>query len=156
LHVATFYHQKEVARLLVDGFKIDSTGTTALHIACNEGFEDIVEVLLRHHSSPNGLNSDGLSPINIAVQNKNEKIVTLLVEYGADLTVTNNVGKNPIELYPKLKEMLNNTKGETQIKPSGEGIHFALRNVESSIELTVEKVDQEELEKNCQRNLACI
>lgn len=71
---------------------IDSFGDTALHIASNDGFIDIVEILLSKGANPNIADKMGNTPLHLAALFGNLQIVTLLLNHGADINYTNDLG----------------------------------------------------------------
>ena len=63
---------------------LTADGKTILYVAAQNGFEEVVKLLLRAGSDPNKPNKDGATPIQIATQNKHDQIVDLLVRAGGD------------------------------------------------------------------------
>lgn len=79
----------------------DNLGWSALHYACQNISDNIVELLLSNGSTPNLKDNNGNTPISTAVfsiQNKDSKVIPLLLSSGADPTIKNNNEVNAIEL----------------------------------------------------------
>lgn len=64
---------------------VNAHGCTALHVACNNGQEVVVDVLLQHKASVNPLNNKGQSPLHYAAWSHHGALcMELLVNAGAD------------------------------------------------------------------------
>ena len=107
LHIATITNNYHIVRrLIVAGINVskrDYRGNTALHIACLEGFKDIVAALLTpvkytetrlnsyeipYQPIPQNLeirNADGLTCFLIAILKRNRDIIELLIDHEADI-----------------------------------------------------------------------
>lgn len=107
LHLAVLTRQsKIVRRLMVAGADLDvmdSKGNTPLHIACCNGYTEIVEILLEpirceelsqnqynipHQNIPQNLdvrNYDGHTCLHLATQNSDLDIISILVSSGANI-----------------------------------------------------------------------
>lgn len=84
-------------------------GQTALHLAMNEDFEEIVRLLLQKGADPD-LQS-GLppyTPLQLAVKRDSMKYVRLFLEHGADVEMKGGLGKNITAL--KLAEKAGNAE----------------------------------------------
>ena len=75
-------------------------GETLLHIACDNGMTQIVEVLLSSGCNPNIFNSDGETSLHLAIYREYFEIVTLLLKFKADPYLKNSQGKDSF-LYAK-------------------------------------------------------
>jgi hypothetical protein len=64
-------------------------GSTALHLAAQQGYVQIAQLLLDTAADVNAINSDGDSTLHIAVVAKNHAMVSLLLKYGADFNARN-------------------------------------------------------------------
>jgi hypothetical protein len=64
-------------------------GSTALHLAAQQGYVQIAQLLLDTAADVNAINSDGDSTLHIAVAAKNHAMVSLLLKYGADFNARN-------------------------------------------------------------------
>lgn len=84
----------KVVKLLIDNGAnvnhINDIGCTALSIACQYGYSDVVKILLEHIETPliNYKNVLSVTPISKAIANGSLETVKLLVEHGADITDT--------------------------------------------------------------------
>lgn len=82
-----------VAKLLLlsDSVVVDqqaADGSSSLHVACQEGYFDIVKLLLASGADQNLQAKDGFTPLISACQNGHLDIVRLLIENGADISLT--------------------------------------------------------------------
>ncbi|XP_060584744.1 NF-kappa-B inhibitor alpha-like [Ruditapes philippinarum] len=109
LHLAALTENAKIARrLVIAGIDVefrDRFGNTALHIACRQGFTDVVESLVTavtyketqlnsytipYQPIPQNLdirNSEGLTCLHLAVIHKYEKVVSLLLSKEANVDV---------------------------------------------------------------------
>ncbi|KAJ8686975.1 hypothetical protein QAD02_022769 [Eretmocerus hayati] len=63
--------------------QVVKTGATALHVATQRGYIEVVKNLLGHKANVNAKRKDGVTAIQLAVYNSHAKIVQMLLEYGA-------------------------------------------------------------------------
>ncbi|CAB0038542.1 unnamed protein product, partial [Trichogramma brassicae] len=77
---------------------IDDLGCTHFHVACEYGWEDVVQKFLELGQDPNLLvQKTGNSPLYLALRYNFEKEVTrLLLKHGADPNVANKDGRTPL------------------------------------------------------------
>ncbi|KAM3292808.1 hypothetical protein ACQJBY_036454 [Aegilops geniculata] len=66
-----------------DTEKLNSEGYTPLHFATNQGYVDIVELLLSKGANPDGL-SHGGTALHVAANNGHDDIVKVLLDHHAD------------------------------------------------------------------------
>ena len=113
LLIATRKNYLNVVELLLEkkvdiNFK-DSNGCNALHIACTEGFTDIVRVLLSYWGSQKRAKPDevhdidekdylSLTPLMKASINNHLEIVKMLVNFGANPRITTASGESSLTL----------------------------------------------------------
>jgi len=71
-------------------------GDTPLIIACKNGNETAVRVLLRYGADLNKPDHDGNSPLFTACNYSNKHIIEYFIRKGAELNLENNKGENPI------------------------------------------------------------
>ena len=85
----------------VEAFDFDiptDRGRTILYIAVEEGYKDLVELLLDNHADPNIKENGGWTPIHLAALSGDQDIVEMLLEHGVDLNIKDNGGKTPLHL----------------------------------------------------------
>ncbi|KAJ5710433.1 hypothetical protein N7488_004589 [Penicillium malachiteum] len=92
-HLAAFYNQPAIMELLVNdgvnlmaGFpqRVLEDTPSPLHIACKDGYVEIVKVLLRQGVSPDVPDSNGVTPLILAISWGNRDIVKVLLDSGAN------------------------------------------------------------------------
>ena len=76
----------------------DFNGRTGLHEACDRGYSEVVEALLRRSIDINIKDNLGNTPIMLACKRKYKHIVELLIKRGADIRGTDYLGKD-IKIY---------------------------------------------------------
>jgi ankyrin repeat protein len=95
-------HAKVVEALLngrADCNRVDATGRTALHYACQKGNKTIVESLLAQKADVNAQASDDhFTPTHSAIVNGSAAIVDLLIKQGADLGLRTDKGWDALQL----------------------------------------------------------
>ena len=95
LHIAADNGRAASARLLIDaGADInisDHKQRTALHMAADLGYDDIVDALIKRPDvNINPRYEDGNTPLHIAVDNRRTESARLLIDAGADINISNN------------------------------------------------------------------
>ena len=104
LYFATSYHHTRIVELLLKKYNayVDLStfdGSTPLHVACERGFIDIVQLLIDHQASINTRMNDGTTAIMLACQNGHLSIVQMLVGTGqCDLLLARLDGVSPLFL----------------------------------------------------------
>ncbi|XP_014774609.1 acyl-CoA-binding domain-containing protein 6 [Octopus bimaculoides] len=91
---------KELQKTLETGAKVndcDNDGMTLLHWACDRGYEDIVDVLLKWNCDVNVKATDGQTPLHYAASCEYESIVQKLLENHADPSMKCNEGETPAD-----------------------------------------------------------
>eukprot|EP01096_Ripella_sp_DP13-Kostka_P013910 TRINITY_DN6148_c0_g1_i1.p1 TRINITY_DN6148_c0_g1~~TRINITY_DN6148_c0_g1_i1.p1 ORF type:complete len:255 (+),score=88.63 TRINITY_DN6148_c0_g1_i1:10-774(+) len=73
-----------------------SLGETALHMAADRGFLNIVEILVKNGANVNHQDGDGFTPLHMACTSGHEDIAMFLVQNGARL----DIGESPLENAP--------------------------------------------------------
>lgn len=82
-----------VRRLLEEGQNPDVTlGYTALHIALNNGYDEIASTLIEHGADLNSKDYLGRTPLFIAMMRDNWSMASKMVEAGADVTERTDIG----------------------------------------------------------------
>lgn len=93
LYFAASYHHTRIVELLLKKYNafVDLStfdGSAPLHVACERGFTDVVQLLLQANANLNTKMNDGTTPIMLACQNGHLSIVQMLVSAGScDLTI---------------------------------------------------------------------
>ncbi len=113
---------------------------TPLHIAAEEGFEQIVGYLLTHDPAIDARDKEGCTTLFLAVFQKDAFITDLLCKAGADVNLQNDEGEAPLheavrtKSFPCVTVLLNSNEIKVN-KPNKDGdtpLHIALREYESS------------------------
>jgi len=84
LYFAASYHHTRIVELLLNKYKaiVDLStfdGSTPLHVACEQGFTDVVQLLIDHQANVNAKMNDGTTALMLACQNGHYPIVELLI-----------------------------------------------------------------------------
>ena len=87
--------------LQIDGYEnsidaVESTGSTAIHYACESGFIEAVNHLTRRDAKVNLKNNIYLTPLHIAARDGFTEIVKILHKGGAHLEETGRRGKTAL------------------------------------------------------------
>jgi ankyrin repeat protein len=104
LHLAAYYGQLEVARLLLgrgadpNAVALNESRVTPLHSAVAAKHRDTASLLLSLGASPNAVRHGGWTPLHSAARNGDEAIVDMLVLRGADPTRASDDGKTAVDL----------------------------------------------------------
>ena len=100
IYIAACTNQTEIVKLLLDhkadaGIAEEETGESALTVAVQQGFEELVEVLLDGHANPNARNKAGASAVFIAGLQGRAEIAQKLISARADVDVPKMDGATP-------------------------------------------------------------
>ncbi|CAF2349355.1 unnamed protein product [Rotaria sp. Silwood2] len=87
LYFAASYHHTRIVDLLLNKYKaiVDLStfdGSTSLHVACERGFTDIVQLLINSQANINAKMNDGTTAIMLACQNGHLSLVQMLMSTG--------------------------------------------------------------------------
>jgi len=74
----------------------NSLGRTPLGIACADGSNDLVALLLSKGADLTTTNNNGWTPLNVASDSGHAEVIKMLLEKGADITTANNYGWTPL------------------------------------------------------------
>jgi len=91
----------ETLRLLDEGVNIDfsnNDGLTALHQACIDENEEMVNLLIERGANIEAVDNEGWTPLHAASSAGSVEIAQILVENGANLAAVNNEGEIPLDL----------------------------------------------------------
>ncbi|XP_046559267.1 uncharacterized protein LOC124268339 [Haliotis rubra] len=76
---------------------LNKDGNTPVHLACQEGRIDVVDILLKRNADLTILNFDNCSPLHVwACKNGHIDTVKLLIEKGADVSAADGHGNTPL------------------------------------------------------------
>lgn len=134
LRVAIHYNVKSLIRILVENLNAnvnevdEDTHTTPLINAAEEGYLDIVKLLLRHGAKVNFTPKSGLSPMAAAAINHHLPIVYFLLHEGADLTRAKQ------SIKTRLEDVLNN---------ESEDIEEEISRLRSGFELLIDAAKED-------------
>ena len=105
LHFAAFQGDRPSAAVLLDaGAEIDaanSSGTSPLMIAVQEGHADVVKLLLDRKASVAARDHQGWTPLHIAAQEDRLDIAQALLRAGARKTTKDSKGRTPADVAQK-------------------------------------------------------
>lgn len=110
LHLCATHGLHLVSKFLLADTKTDieckvEDGRRALHMAAENGHENMVSYLLTHHADANAESADGQTPLQLALESKNGCIAQLLISEGADVNINFASGNTPLSVAP-LAELL--------------------------------------------------
>lgn len=111
VHVAVLAHRHH-ARVLseiltalrqagADVNEPDAEKRTVMHIAAEDGAEDLLQVLSEQGASFNVLDKQGAVPLHLAVRGKSQALVAML-RLGADVNVRDSAGRSPLHVASEL------------------------------------------------------
>ena len=112
---------------------INAYGCTPLHVACNNGQDVVVNILLQYQVSLNALNNRGQTPLHYAAYFPHGALcMELLVKAGADPNIQDVEGRTPLHMtamfgfYLRTETLISHGEMETKaFKPS----HFLEANI---------------------------
>ena len=109
LHCASYLGDVELCRTLLetDTLPIDvanQDGETALHYACRNNMEDVIQFLLSNGANPKVQSSEGVTPLHHATISAffRPNVIRLLVDHGADVNAQSSIGYAGIKGLPVL------------------------------------------------------
>lgn len=81
----------------VDPNAHDIANVTALHIAAESNFKDVIMLLIQKGANINEISDGNFTPLMYAAAEGNYDIVKTLIEYGADTSISSNEGKTALD-----------------------------------------------------------
>ena len=123
-------------------YQNDNKDDSALHYACRQDYEKIVELLIKYKIDVNVINADGNTPLHIAVIHSNINIIFLLLKNGANIKHKNNDGRTPL----CLSNIINREKIERILKEKKEKKEKEKKEKE-------EKEEKKEEEKDIEKDI---
>jgi ankyrin repeat protein len=72
--------------------ELDANKRTALHIAAEKGFSDLIELLLERDANAHSLDCQGRTPLHHAAEAKDSRCISLLLEHGCDAAQVDHQG----------------------------------------------------------------
>ncbi len=104
LHLASYFGQLEVARLLLgrgadpNAVAMNDSRVTPLHSAVAGDHRDVASLLLALGASPNAVQHGGSTPLHAAARFGDEAIVDMLLLRGADPTRADDDGRTAVDM----------------------------------------------------------
>ncbi|CAF0937616.1 unnamed protein product [Rotaria sordida] len=104
LYFAALYHHTRIVELLLNKYKaiVDLAtfdGSAPLHVVCERGFTDIVQLLINSQANINAKMNDGTTSIMLACQNGHLSVVQILISTGqCNLNIQRLDGITPLFL----------------------------------------------------------
>lgn len=106
---------KLLKQAIAGGADVNSRNTKnvpALHLATQDGYQEIVQILLKNGADVNAKDNDGNTALHAAAGKGNQAIAKLLLEYRARKDVKNKKGETAVDLAKEqdMKDLINNWK----------------------------------------------
>lgn len=86
----------------VDELPSDSDGKTALHLAAEFDYPDIIRILVKHGAQIDARERDRQTPLHTAVSCRSPLAIRVLLELGADTEIIDRRGRSPARLAARL------------------------------------------------------
>ena len=87
----------------VDELPSDSDGKTALHLAAEFDYPDVIRVLVKHGAHINARGNDRETPLHTAVSRGSSLAIRVLLELGADTEINDSSERSPAYLAAHLE-----------------------------------------------------
>ncbi|KAJ5071113.1 serine/threonine-protein kinase tnni3k-related [Anaeramoeba ignava] len=91
-----------IKKLLDEGYDVNTKnemdGKTPLHIAVQEGKNEVIKMLLEKGANPNECDVYGATPLKIAVTNSSRNITEILLQNGADVDLADENLETPLHV----------------------------------------------------------
>uniref|UniRef100_A0A8C4QL38 Uncharacterized protein n=1 Tax=Eptatretus burgeri TaxID=7764 RepID=A0A8C4QL38_EPTBU len=99
--------------------KLDSDGTSALHLAASLGKVDCLDVMLSHGADVTAIDTSGRTPLHLAAKHKRTDCVHRLLQHKCPADKVDHTGKTALHYAGKFKHFRQNSIFSlTQIKNS--------------------------------------
>ena len=90
LHLAARRGNGEIVNVLLDHASVhvdakDSSGNTALHLACSGGHRNVCQILLNFGADITEISADKMTPLHCAIQNGHSEVAKMLLNRGKTL-----------------------------------------------------------------------
>ena len=93
----------------------DDWGAPPLHLAADQGYKEIVELLIAKGADVNAKNKFGSTPMHKAARRGQKEVNELLIDNGADVNAKNNRGRTALDLASgKTANLLRKHGGKTK------------------------------------------
>ncbi|XP_062501820.1 ankyrin repeat domain-containing protein 27-like [Corticium candelabrum] len=79
-------------------FSRDDRGCTSLHVAAQEGYTEVMTLLIERQAQVNAADFHGSTPLHVACLRGNQKAAILLIDRSASVNVITNDGNLPLHL----------------------------------------------------------
>ncbi|XP_063448205.1 uncharacterized protein LOC134727748 [Mytilus trossulus] len=95
----------------------NSNNESPLYIACEEGYTEVVQMLIHNKADINKCRNTGESPLYIACQKGHNEVVQMLINNKADINECRNTGESPLYIacqkgHNEVVQMLINNKAD--------------------------------------------
>ncbi|XP_024875378.1 serine/threonine-protein phosphatase 6 regulatory ankyrin repeat subunit B-like [Temnothorax curvispinosus] len=101
LHLAAGRGHKDIVNALITkGVDVDATysNLTPLCFAAQEGYEEVVEILIARGANFNFISDEHVTPLHLATTSGHGNVVKVLLDNKANINVKNNENRTPLEL----------------------------------------------------------
>jgi len=92
---------------LMDDRNLISNGKTLLMLACSQGNEAMIKMLIKHHIDASFKNFDGNTALHISCQHRNSEVAEMLLQYQPEIIdIQNKKGKTSLMIVCKLDDSM--------------------------------------------------
>jgi ankyrin repeat protein len=114
----------EIVKFLLE--QKDTAGRTVLHLACIQGNEKMIDIVLQHSPETQLLDNDNHTPLYYAIEGKHTDAITVLKEKGAKLSDDEQKVKEEAE--EKAAILLILKSNDLSLDNTGKALCWAVRN----------------------------